>query len=183
MDSKPETSKTAAKAAAKPASLPVRMAKLHAKIVVAAVFGVIVYFALAAFDLRAETRFLVGWDAGVARLVDRAPDARDSWFAGLLVQRSFGERLVTKVKNITSAAVRANCPQAAREKAKRIASAMTPNAIALRDAFAKRSETTLCSTNNAGRIRNAPSTFGSLKVPRARSYSVSKSCPPGTRLK
>ena len=33
------------------------------------------------------------WDAGVARLVDRAPDARDSWFAGLLAQRSFGEGL------------------------------------------------------------------------------------------
>ena len=33
------------------------------------------------------------WDAGVARLVDRAPDARDSWFAGLLAQRSFGEEL------------------------------------------------------------------------------------------
>lgn len=33
------------------------------------------------------------WDAGIARLVDRAPGARDSWFAGLLAQRSFGERL------------------------------------------------------------------------------------------
>ena len=70
MDSKPEPSNTAAKdaakIAAKPASLPVHMAKLHAKIVVAAAFGVAVYFALKAFDLRAETRFLVGWDAGVA---------------------------------------------------------------------------------------------------------------------
>lgn len=33
------------------------------------------------------------WDAGIARLVNRAPDARDSWFAGVLVQRSFGEQL------------------------------------------------------------------------------------------
>jgi len=33
------------------------------------------------------------WDAGVARLLARAPDARDSWFAGLLAQRSFGDRL------------------------------------------------------------------------------------------
>jgi len=33
------------------------------------------------------------WDAGIARLIDRAPDARDSWFAGLLAQRAFGERL------------------------------------------------------------------------------------------
>ncbi len=32
------------------------------------------------------------WDAGVARLVNRAPDAR-SWFAGLLARRSFGEKL------------------------------------------------------------------------------------------
>ncbi len=33
------------------------------------------------------------WDAGVARLVNRASAARDSWFAGLLVQRSFGDAL------------------------------------------------------------------------------------------
>jgi hypothetical protein len=33
------------------------------------------------------------WDAGVARLINRAPDARSSWFAGLLARRSFGERL------------------------------------------------------------------------------------------
>ena len=33
------------------------------------------------------------WDAGIARLLNRAPDARDSWFAGLLAQRAFGDRL------------------------------------------------------------------------------------------
>ena len=33
------------------------------------------------------------WDAGISRLVNRAPGARDSWFAGLLAQRSFGDRL------------------------------------------------------------------------------------------
>ncbi len=33
------------------------------------------------------------WDAGVARLINRATGARDSWFTGLLVQRSFGETL------------------------------------------------------------------------------------------
>ena len=33
------------------------------------------------------------WDAGIARLINRAPDARSSWFAGLLGRRSFGERL------------------------------------------------------------------------------------------
>ena len=33
------------------------------------------------------------WDAGIARLINRAPDARDSWFTGLLARRSFGSRL------------------------------------------------------------------------------------------
>lgn len=33
------------------------------------------------------------WDAGIARLINRAPNARDSWFAGLLARRSFGDRL------------------------------------------------------------------------------------------
>ena len=33
------------------------------------------------------------WDVGIARLINRAPGARDSWFAGVLVQRSFGEWL------------------------------------------------------------------------------------------
>lgn len=32
-------------------------------------------------------------DAGIARLLNRAPDARNAWFAGLLARRSFGERL------------------------------------------------------------------------------------------
>ncbi|MEO8936654.1 MAG: transporter [Burkholderiaceae bacterium] len=34
------------------------------------------------------------WDAGIARLINRAPDVRDSWFTGLLAQRSFGNRLI-----------------------------------------------------------------------------------------
>jgi hypothetical protein len=33
------------------------------------------------------------WDAGIARLINRAPGARASWFAGLLTRRSFGDRL------------------------------------------------------------------------------------------
>ncbi len=33
------------------------------------------------------------FDAGVGRLFNRAPGARDSWFTGLLAQRAFGERL------------------------------------------------------------------------------------------
>lgn len=33
------------------------------------------------------------WDAGIARLINRAPGARASWFAGLLARRSFGDRL------------------------------------------------------------------------------------------
>jgi hypothetical protein len=32
------------------------------------------------------------WDAGIARLINRAPSARDSWFTGLLARRSFGDR-------------------------------------------------------------------------------------------
>jgi Putative MetA-pathway of phenol degradation len=33
------------------------------------------------------------WDAGIARLINRAPEARNSWFVGLLAQRSFGDPL------------------------------------------------------------------------------------------
>ena len=33
------------------------------------------------------------WDAGIARLINRAPEARNSWFAGLLARRALGERL------------------------------------------------------------------------------------------
>ena len=33
------------------------------------------------------------WDAGIARLINRAPGVRDSWFNGLLARRSFGDRL------------------------------------------------------------------------------------------
>jgi hypothetical protein len=33
------------------------------------------------------------WDAGAGYLVNRAPDARNSWYLGLLAQRSFGDRL------------------------------------------------------------------------------------------
>jgi hypothetical protein len=33
------------------------------------------------------------WDAGIARLINRAPGARASLFAGLLARRSFGDRL------------------------------------------------------------------------------------------
>ena len=33
------------------------------------------------------------WDAGVARLINRAHRAHDSWFAGLLAQRAFGDAL------------------------------------------------------------------------------------------
>ena len=33
------------------------------------------------------------WDAGIARLINGAPEARDSWFVGLLAQRSFGDQL------------------------------------------------------------------------------------------
>jgi hypothetical protein len=64
-----------------------------------------------------------------------------------------------------------------------MASAIAAKATPLRSDLPSRSETTLCNANNAGRIRKAASTFGSLKVPRARPYSVSRSYPPGTRWK
>jgi uncharacterized membrane protein len=66
MDSKPETLKATSKAATKLAPLAVRMARLHGKILYAVLFGIAVYFVFRAFDLRAETRLLIGWDAGVA---------------------------------------------------------------------------------------------------------------------
>jgi hypothetical protein len=46
------------------------------------------------------------WDAGIARLVNWAPDARNSWFTGLLARRSFGERfsLGAEIYRRTSAA-------------------------------------------------------------------------------
>jgi len=78
----------------------------------------------------------------------------------------------------------ASSPQAARENASRIASAMMPKAIALPNDLLNRSDTTLCSTNSAGNTRNAPNTLGSLKVPRARSRTASTGRgPPGIRLK
>ena len=43
-----------------------------------------------------------------------------------------------------------------------------PNTNTLREALPKGSATRLCSANSAGRIRNAPSTFGSLKGAMAR---------------
>ena len=101
----------------------------------------------------------------------------------MMRERCARDGLVSTISASMKAEVTTSPPHAARENASRIASAMMPSAIALRNDLPSRSETTLCSTNKAGRIRNAPSTFGSLKVPRARSYSVSRSCPPGTRLK
>lgn len=53
------------------------------------------------------------WDAGVARLVDRAPDARDSWFAGLLAQRSFGEALSVGAEVFRRTSTAAGEPSAA----------------------------------------------------------------------
>ncbi len=66
-------------------------------------------------------------------------------------------------------------PHEAREKASRTARLTIPNATALRDAFQNGWVTTVCSRKSAGRIRYAPSTLGSLNVPRARLYSVKRS--------
>ena len=101
----------------------------------------------------------------------------------MMRERCDCERLVSTISTSMNAEVSTSTPHAARENASRIASDMMPKAIALRNALPNLSETTLCSANSAGRIRNAPYTLGSLKVPRARSYSVSRSRPPGTRLK
>ena len=58
-----------------------------------------------------------------------------------------------------------------------------PNSIGAAQRLAEGRRPSLCSASSVGKIRNAPSTFGSLKVPRARSYSSSSSLPPGTRRK
>ena len=101
----------------------------------------------------------------------------------IMRERCDCERLVSTISASMAPEVMISMPHAARENDNRIASDITPNAIALRSDFPNLSETTLCSANSAGKTRNAPNTFGSLKVPRARSYSVSRSRPPGTRLK
>src|SRR5450830_275113 len=47
--------------------LPIRIAKLHAHLMISAAFGGIVLFALVFADWRLPTKLLAGWDAGVAR--------------------------------------------------------------------------------------------------------------------
>jgi uncharacterized membrane protein len=105
MASKTETSKIATK----PAPLPIRMAKLHGKIAFAALFGVAVSVALAAFDLRAETRMLIGWDLGVAlylwltqRAMRRADVAHIRRRAALQDEGAFFILLLTIVATIAS---------------------------------------------------------------------------------
>jgi uncharacterized membrane protein len=46
--------------------LPIRIAKLHAHLIISAAFGGIVLFALVFADWRLPTKLLAGWDAGVA---------------------------------------------------------------------------------------------------------------------
>ncbi len=46
--------------------LPVRMARLHAKLAVAAAIGTALALALTPLHIRPETRLLIGWDAGIA---------------------------------------------------------------------------------------------------------------------
>jgi uncharacterized membrane protein len=113
MTTKPQTSKPASKPAPKVepkiAPLPVRMARLHGKIAIAAVFGVAVYFASATFDLRAETRVLIGWNAGVAfylwltqRAMRRADVAHIRRRAALQDEGAFVILLLTIVATIAS---------------------------------------------------------------------------------
>jgi hypothetical protein len=53
------------------------------------------------------------WDAGIARTINRAPDARDSWFVGLLAQRSFRERLSVGAELFRRTSTAAGEPSAA----------------------------------------------------------------------
>jgi len=47
------------------APLPIRMARLHAKLVIAALVGIAVALATLVSDTRLPTRLLIGWDGGV----------------------------------------------------------------------------------------------------------------------
>jgi uncharacterized membrane protein len=49
-----------------PPGLLIRIAKLHANLMISAVFGGVLFFALVFTDWRLPTRFLAGWDVGVA---------------------------------------------------------------------------------------------------------------------
>ena len=66
-------------------------------------------------------------------------------------------------------AANANWPQAARENDNSTAAEHSPNNTACRVAGQNRLEMTYWSEISAGSTMNAPKTFGSLKVPRARS--------------
>lgn len=49
----------------KPAPLPIRIYRLHAKLAIAAVIGVVVAMALHTVEMRGVARALIGWDVGV----------------------------------------------------------------------------------------------------------------------
>ena len=93
----------------------------------------------------------------------------------MMRERSRDDVLVRTISASMKAEVRTSPPQAAREKASRMARAITPSAKPARKVAARRAVTTFCSASSAGRMRNAPSTLGSLKVPRARPYRVRRS--------
>ena len=86
----------------------------------------------------------------------------------MMRNRCCGERLVTKVSAISRTTHRTNWPQAARENdSSRAAMRMSSTTLA-RTISERRPTSTRWNASSAGSITKAPSTLGSLKVPRAR---------------
>ena len=84
-------------------------------------------------------------------------------------RRSCAERLVRNVNATSRAAVNAHWPQAAREKVNSTAVENSATSASARAAPTARSVKTRPRARSIGNTRKAPSTFGSLNVPRARS--------------
>src|SRR5689334_17644479 len=49
-----------------PRPLPIRVARLHAKLLLAVAVGIAVAFATMTFEMRVPARMLIGWDVGIA---------------------------------------------------------------------------------------------------------------------
>src|SRR6516164_7525025 len=88
-------------------------------------------------------------------------------------KRSVGERLLPNVTIISNTAVAANCAQAPREKVRKRPARTMSSIRPLHSGLGRVS--IRWKSRRAGNIRKAPSTLGSLKVPRARSYSRKRS--------
>ena len=86
-----------------------------------------------------------------------------------------------KVKPIIAAAAKANWPQAPRENDRNKAASIISSMRVLR--MTRRPASMRWNTSSPGSTRNAPSTLGSLNVPRARPYSTNMSDAPPSRRK